>query len=126
MTTSEIILLIITFVLLGIAICSANIARKWEDKYITKPTVYFSTDFDITKQINCIDNFYGIMDNRICKFKTTELTLGLSDNGRDYPHWTLSRIEGECIEGPSDLMGDRASFRSDKIYLTKNSLIENL
>jgi len=113
--------------LLGLALYWAHKeAQKWETKYFKKPEAFFSTDFDITKRINCIDSFYSIMDNRICKFKTTELTLGLSDNGKDYPRWTLSRIEGECIDGPGDLIGDRASFRSDKIYLTKNSLIENL
>lgn len=101
-------------------------ANKWETKYFKKPEAFFSTDFDITKQIDCIDSFYSIVDNRVCKFKTTELTLGLSDNGEDYPFWSLKYVEGECIEGPGDKIGESITFRSDNIYLTKKSLLENL
>lgn len=40
---------------------------------------------------------------------------------RIHQFYLQNKVEGVCIEGHEDLIGDRASFRSDKIYLTKNS-----
>ena len=121
------IVLLIIIILLGVALWFiAEDRDKWKDKYFKKVSYIFSTDYEIGKEINCIDYFYSIYENKVCKFKTTGLELELVKNEDDFPTYKISNVEGVCIEGHEDLIGDRITLGSDKIYLTKNSLIENL
>ena len=119
--------LTIIIVLLILALVWATQDRnKWKDKYFKKVPYIFSTDYEIGKEINCIDYFYSMYENKVCKFKTTGLELELVKNEDDFPTYKISNVEGVCIEGHEDLIGDRITLGTDKIYLTKNSLIENL
>lgn len=122
-----VLVLFIIIILLILALVWATQDRNhWEKRYNKKVSYIFSTDYEIGKEINCIDYFYSMYENKVCKFKTTGLELELVKNEDDFPTYKISNVEGVCMEGHEDLIGDRASFRSDKIYLTKNSLIENL
>ena len=117
----------IIIVLLILALVWATQDRNhWEKRYNKKVSYIFSTDYEIGKEINCIDYFYSIYENKVCKFKTTGLELELVKNEDDFPTYKISNVEGVCIEGLEDLIGDRITLETDKIYLTKNSLIENL
>ena len=121
---------LVLFIIIGL-LCLALVwatqdRNHWEKRYNKKVSYIFSTDYEIGKEINCIDYFYSMYENKVCKFKTTGLELELVKNEDDFPTYKISNEEGVCMEGHEDLIGDRASFRSDKIYLTKNSLIENL
>ena len=119
--------LFIIIVLLILALVWATQDRNhWEKRYNKKVSYIFSTDYEIGKEINCIDYFYSMYENKVCKFKTTGLELELVKNEDDFPTYKISNVEGVCIEGHEDLIGDRITLGAGKIYLTKNSLIENL
>ena len=121
------LVLFIIIVLLILALDWATQDRNhWEKRYNKKVSYIFSTDYESGKEINCIDYFYSMYENKVCKFKTTGLELELVKNEDDFPTYKISNVEGVCIEGHEDLIGDRISLGADKIYLTKKSLIENL
>lgn len=121
------LVLFIIIVLLILALVWATQDRNhWKKKYNKKVSYIFSTNYEIGKEINCIDYFYSMYENKVCKFKTTGLELELVKNEDDFPTYKISNVEGVCMEGHEDLIGDRISLGADKIYLTKKSLIENL
>ena len=121
------LVLFIIIVLLILALVWATQDRNhWGKRYNKKVSYIFSTDYEIGKEINCIDYFYSMYENKVCKFKTTGLELELVKNEDDFPTYKISNVEGVCIEGHEDLIGDRITLETDKIYLTKKSLIEVL
>ena len=122
-----IIALTIIIILLILALVWATQDRNnWKKRYNQKVSYIFSTDYEIGKEINCIDHFYAIYDNKVGKFKTTGLELELTDNEDGFPIYKITNVEGKCVEGPGYMIDDTRYFTSKNIFLSKKSLLENL
>lgn len=126
MTPGELILLIIT-ILMGVLLWFIIEERnKWKDRFYKKVSYIFSTDYEIGKEVNCIDYFYVIYNDKVCKFKTEELVLNLINSKNNNTIYELKDLVGICIEGSDESIGDRKVFNPEDVFLTKKSLLENI
>ena len=119
---SVVIVLILGLVIWGII----RDRNKWKNKYDKKVSYIFSTDYEIGKEIHCVDTFYTVYNNKVCKFKTESIELKLTLDEEGYPIYKIGRVEGRCIEGPGNLIEDRKVFTPDNLFISKNSLLDAL